>query len=149
MTTAWRLRPATAADAETLAAIEAAAFGPASWGRQGVADGLAERIVATLVADDAGGRQQGFLMWRRIGDEAEVLTLAVAPGSQRRGCAGALLDAVIDALRREGVRALFLEVDAGNAPAIALYKGRGFFPVARRKRYYRSGADALVMRADL
>lgn len=88
-------------------------------------------------------------MWRRIGDEAEVLTLAVAPGQQRRGCAGALLDAVIDALRRDGVRALFLEVDVGNKAAIALYEGRGFDRIARRKRYYRSGADALVMRADL
>lgn len=147
--TQWRLRPAAAADAATLAAIEAAAFGTASWGARGVAEGLGDRLVETLVADDAGARPQGFLMWRRIGDEAEVLTLAVAPPQQRRGCARALLGAVIDALRREGVRALFLEVDASNQAAIALYEGRGFDRIARRKRYYRSGADALVMRADL
>ncbi len=147
--TAWRLRPAAAADAASLAAIEAAAFGAASWGARGVAEGLRDRLVETLVADDIDTRTQGFLMWRRVGDEAEVLTLAVAPEQQRRGCARALLDAVIDALRREGVRALFLEVDAGNQAAIALYEGRSFDRIARRKRYYRSGADALVMRADL
>ncbi len=88
-------------------------------------------------------------MWRRIGDEAEILTLAVAPEHQRQGCASALLTAVIAALRNEGVRALFLEVDAGNAAAIALYAGCGFVRIARRRRYYRTGADALVMRVDL
>ncbi len=147
--TAWRLRPVAAADAAILTAIEAAAFGTASWGARGVAEGLRDRLVETLVADDVDSRPQGFLMWRRFGDEAEVLTLAVTPEQQRRGCAGALLDAVIDALRREGARALFLEVDAGNQGAIAIYEGRGFSRIARRKRYYRSGADALVMRADL
>lgn len=147
--TVWRLRPAAAGDASILTAIEAAAFAAASWGGRGVEEGLRDRLVETLVAEDAVVRPQGFLMWRRIGDEAEILTLAVAPEQQRRGCAGALLDAVMDALRREGVRSFFLEVDTGNAAAISLYEGRGFIRVARRKRYYRSGADALVMRADL
>jgi ribosomal-protein-alanine N-acetyltransferase len=147
--TAWRMRQAAAADAAALAAIEAAAFGPASWGARGVIDGLADRLVETFLAEDASEQIHGFLMWRRISDEAEILTLAVAPDHQRRGCAGALLDHLIGALRREGVRSLFLEVDAGNAAAIALYAGRGFFRIARRRRYYRSGADALVMRVDL
>lgn len=147
--TAWRLRPALAADLALLAAVEASAFGPASWGGRGVADGLADRLVMTLVAEDSSATPQGFVMWRRIADEAEILTLAVAPDQQRRGCARALLDAVIDELRREGARALFLEVDAGNRAALALYEGRGFARIARRKRYYRSGADALVMRIDL
>jgi ribosomal-protein-alanine N-acetyltransferase len=129
--------------------IEATAFGAASWGGRGVEEGLRDRLVESLVAEDASARPQGFLMWRRLGDEAEILTLAVAPGQQRRGCAGALLDAVIDALRRDGVRSLFLEVDAGNAGAISLYEAHKFCRIARRKRYYRSGADALVMRADL
>ncbi|HBS36523.1 MAG TPA: hypothetical protein DEA50_15835 [Parvularcula sp.] len=88
-------------------------------------------------------------MWRSAGDDAEILTLAVAPAVQRQGCARALLGALLAAARGAGVRSVFLEVDAGKKGAIALYAGAGFSPVSRRRRYYKSGADALVMRADL
>lgn len=145
----WRLRAATKADAGALVALEAASFGPASWGGRAVADGLGERFVEAVVAEDDRGAPGGFVMWRRLGDEAEILTLAVAPAHRRRGCARALLDGLVAAARGEGVRALFLEVDAGNAAAIALYGGAGFARIARRARYYKSGADALVMRLDL
>jgi ribosomal-protein-alanine N-acetyltransferase len=146
--TGWRLRPAAKSDADALVAIEAAAFGGASWGARAVADGLSDRLAQTIVADD-DCTARGFLMWRRIGDEAEILTLAVAPARQRRGCARALVRTLLETARSEGVRSLFLEVDAGNAPAIALYEEAGFARIARRARYYKSGADALVMRIDL
>lgn len=145
----WRLRAAAKADADALVAIEAAAFGPASWGGRAVADGLSERFVSAIVAEDAAGAPGGFLLWRRIGDEAEILTLAVAPERQRRGCAKALVAALLDAARGDGARSVFLEVDAGKKGAIALYEGAGFTRIARRQRYYKSGADALVMRIDL
>lgn len=147
--TAWRPRPAAKEDADLLVEIEAAAFGAASWGGRSVADSLSERLIATIVAEDADGAASGFLMWRGIGDEAEILTLAVAPKAQRRGCAKALVAALIETARGEGVRSLFLEVEAGNNAAIALYAGAGFSRIARRARYYKSGADALVMRVDL
>lgn len=149
MRTAQRLRAASAGDADLLVAIEADAFGAASWGARGVADGLSDRLVNTLVAEDEQGRACGFIMWRRTGDEAEVLTVAVSPDQQRRGFGARLVSAVMAALRDEGARSLFLEVDAGKAGAIALYESLGFMRVGRRKRYYRSGADALVLRADL
>lgn len=147
--TGWRIRPAARSDADALVAIEAAAFGAGSWGGRAVADGMADRLVETLVAAGGNGAPQGFLMWRRIGDEAEILTLAVVPARQRAGCARALLDSLLGAARGEGVRSLFLEVDAGNRAAIALYEGAGFSRIARRSRYYKTGADALVMRVDL
>ena len=145
----WRLRPATKADADALVAIEAASFGPASWGGRAVEHALGERFVEAIAAEDGRGELSGFVMWRRLGDEAEILTLAVAPTRQRRGCARALLGAVVEAARGAGMRALFLEVDAGNAAAITLYGKGEFARIARRPRYYRSGADALVMRLDL
>ena len=145
----WRVRGARKADADDLVAIEAAAFGSGSWGGRAVEQGLSDRLARTLVADDGDGAAQGLLMWRRIGDEAEILTLAVRPVRQRGGCAKALLGALLEAARGEGVRSLFLEVDAGNQAAIALYEKSGFARIARRARYYKSGADALVMRVDL
>jgi ribosomal-protein-alanine N-acetyltransferase len=43
-----------------------------------------------------------------------------------------------------------LEVRRGNAPAIALYRSRGYREVGVRPRYYaEDGEDALVMDKDL
>lgn len=38
-----------------------------------------------------------------------------------------------------------LEVRAGNAAAVALYRRLGFEEVGRRRRYYADGSDALLM----
>ncbi len=147
--TDWRIRPAMPADGAALIALEARAFGPASWGGNAIAEGLSQRFVSTLIASDAGGACAGFAMWRRIADEAEILSLGVLPERRRAGCARTLLAGVIDAARGEGLRSLFLEADAGNVAAIGLYVALAFRRIARRQRYYKSGADALVMRLDL
>jgi [ribosomal protein S18]-alanine N-acetyltransferase len=93
------------------------------------------------------GRQlvgYGGLMF--VVDEAHVTTLSVHPDHQRRGIgARLLLDLVRDA-RERGVRALTLEVRAGNEAAKALYARFGFVPAGVRKGYYAEvGEDALVM----
>ncbi len=95
----------------------------------------------------------GFVLSRRVLDEAEILTIAVAPKYRRRGIANALLSAHLAALAAAGAKkALFLEVEAGNDAALALYAHFGFYPVGDRKAYYRKGeapaAAAIVMRRD-
>ena len=47
------------------------------------------------LASQASGEVVGFLMGRQVSDEAEVLNLAVAPESRRRGTGGALLRAAV------------------------------------------------------
>jgi ribosomal-protein-alanine N-acetyltransferase len=95
----------------------------------------------------------GFVLSRRAADEAEILTLAVAPASRRRGIAGALLAAHLGHLAASGTKVLFLEVDADNEAALKLYAGFGFHQVGERKAYYprpeAAGATALIMRRDL
>jgi ribosomal-protein-alanine N-acetyltransferase len=87
-----------------------------------------------------------------IAGEAEVLTLAVRPEQRRRGAARALLAAAL-ALAAPTAAAMFLEVAADNAGAVALYEAAGFEQVGRRAGYYgRTGApsiDAIVMRRAL
>ena len=40
---------------------------------------------------------------------------------------------------------MFLEVNEHNAPAINFYKKLGFIETNKRKKYYKDGADAIIM----
>jgi ribosomal-protein-alanine N-acetyltransferase len=94
----------------------------------------------------------GFLMSRIASDEAEILTIVVAPALRGFGCAQLLLRDHLSRLAARRALALFLEVDAENEPALALYRRNGFWEVGRRKAYYQGEDgrhDALVMRRNL
>lgn len=114
---------------------------------------IADRAV---VADGVFGSAQhplGFAMSRKAADEAEVLSIVVAPGSRGGGLGCALLAAHLARLAEEGVARVFLEVEDGNLPAERLYRHFGFREVGRRKGYYPkpdgSRAAAIAMRLDL
>ena len=95
----------------------------------------------------------GFVVSRVAADEAEILTIAVAPEWRRRGIATSLLKPHLHGLAAIQVSRLFLEVDTENTAARALYAHFGFELVGERKAYYRTAdadlAAALVMRRDL
>lgn len=139
-------------DCDAFAAIHAASF-HRGWGAEDIAAMLADRtIVAHVVRRRQGGAVAGFILSRVVGDEAEILTVCVAPRVRGRGFGARLLAAHVPDLMRAGVRQLFLEVEAGNEAAIKLYTRQGFEEIGRRKGYYRSAAgaaDAVTMRRDL
>ncbi|PTX57133.1 ribosomal-protein-alanine N-acetyltransferase [Litoreibacter ponti] len=103
---------------------------------------------AFLLTSDAG-----FLLGRVVADEAELLTLAVAPEVRRGGQGRALVDQFLDEAAQRGAVTSFLEVSAENAPARALYRAAGFEEVGLRAGYYLAPdlgkIDAVVMRRDL
>jgi ribosomal-protein-alanine N-acetyltransferase len=111
---------------------------------------------ANAVGDGAlarGGGLIGFALSRHAAGEAEVLSVAVAKSERGRGIGRALMNAHLARLAAAGVTSVFLEVERGNASAIALYEGLGFETVGERKNYYRkvggTGAPALTLRCDL
>jgi [ribosomal protein S18]-alanine N-acetyltransferase len=91
----------------------------------------------------------GLALFRVTADEAELLTIAVTPAARGRGTARALLAEAMRLAAGAGAGAMFLEVGPRNAAARALYKSAGFIQVGKRRAYYASGEDALVLRADL
>ena len=111
------------------------------------------QVVANAAIDAKAKSMSGFVLSRRAADEAEILTIAVAPASRRKGIAGALLTAHLGHLAASGTRALFLEVDGDNQAALTLYASFGFRQVGERKAYYprpgATAATALIMRLDL
>ena len=136
---------ATEAHAAALATIHSAAF-PRSeaWGADAIS--LQLGLPGSFGLLDLRG---GMLLGRIVGDEAEVLTLAVAPAMRRQGFASGLLRTAKALAGAQGSIAVFLEVATGNSAALALYGQHGFVEVGRRRRYYADGSDAVVMRASL
>ena len=147
MTGVIRLEPAHAHVAGVLHAQSFAA----PWSDTEFANLLEQPGVAGLLWNAA--EPHGFILIRAVADEAEILTLAVAPAYRRRGVAALLLDEAMRMLRAGGTHRLFLEVAADNAAAIALYGKAGFTATGRRTGYYaRAGApsvDAVIMALEL
>lgn len=91
-------------------------------------------------------RSHGFLIGRIIADEAELLTIAVAPDARRTGTGRALMAEFNATSRDKGAATAFLEVAADNHAALALYRATGWQQVGQRRRYYGPDLDAIVMR---
>lgn len=91
----------------------------------------------------------GFLLYRLVVDEAELLTLAVDPDARRQGHGRALLDRFLDDTRSRGAVQVFLEVAADNQAAQTLYRAAGFRVSGLRKAYYSGSGgqkiDAITM----
>ena len=109
-------------------------FGEA-WTRSQCAGILPMSGVRLTLAEDRGG-VHGFSLARTVADEAELLLIAVDPGSQGRGIGLALLQDFIAHALSQGAHRLHLEVRDGN-PAVQLYRDAGFVTAGRRRNYYR------------
>ncbi len=80
----------------------------------------------------------------RIARVGHLLNFAVKRTRRRQGVGSALLSAVLEYLRREGVEEIFLEVNANNFEARTFYSRFGFEEVKVIKDFYFDG-DAVVM----
>jgi [ribosomal protein S18]-alanine N-acetyltransferase len=126
---------------EALAALHARCFTdtPRPWSAAEIAS-VAAAPGAVLVTEPAG-----FALGRVAGEEAELLTLAVAPEARRHGTGRRLVLAFEAAATARGAREVFLEVAATNLPARGLYGGCGYVEVGRRPGYYRArGREAVA-----
>ena len=143
-------------DPAILADIHAEGFSHA-WNGADIAGLVADPGVFVISArrDHVLGSRSpvGFIIVRVAADEAEVLSVVVKNRFRNLGIGRRLIETTLRHLFSERVAALFLEVDADNAPAVGLYRKLGFKTVGERKAYYREGRDkpatALVMRYDL
>jgi len=142
---------ASARDASAIAALHGGSF-RRGWSEPEVEGLLLDRHV---IAHRAllGTNLAGFILSRLVEDEAEILSVAVAGRQRGRGLARQLLNLHLRRLAGLGARAVFLEVDEHNNPALRLYQRAGFGEVSRRPNYYPGtggkAAAALVLRRDL
>ncbi|MDB5515186.1 MAG: ribosomal-protein-alanine N-acetyltransferase [Tardiphaga sp.] len=145
------VEPASLRDAPSLAKLHGASF-HRGWGEGEFEEMLSQRN--TLVHRlRLRSKFIGFAVSRMAADEAEILSIAIAPGQRGRGLSRQLLLTHLGHLAGRGVRTVFLEVEENNQPARRLYDRAGFTVAGRRERYYREAGgeqlNALVMRRDL
>ncbi len=136
----------TAADLDEVLEVERGSF-PQPWTRGMFLHELKVPFSRTLLLrdDEPPHALLGYVCRWLIGDEIQILNVAVRSDRRKQGLGRALVQLVLDEAEREGARLVTLEVQRGNAAAIALYRALGFVETGMRRNYYGSGEDALLM----
>ncbi|MCW2843020.1 MAG: ribosomal protein S18P -alanine acetyltransferase [Nocardioides sp.] len=144
------IRMAASDDVPSVARLEDANLGADAWSEGLVAEGVSGRLptIHYLVAE-VDGAVVGYAAASIVADIGELQRIAVDHAHRRTGLATALLDAVVALAHDEGADRLLLEVREDNAGAIGFYAASGFVEIDRRRRYYRDGATAVVLRRDV
>ena len=144
------LRPAVDGDLSGIARIERASFAD-PWSEESFRRLIGVKPAIFLVAEnEPDDAVAGYIAAFSVGEDGEILNVAVAPDHRGHGLAGQMLDAVLIEFAARGVRTAFLEVRESNQAARALYASRGFSEIGRRSGYYRRPVeDALVLRRVL
>ena len=128
---------------EGLAQTHAAAFGGKGWSETEFARYLDDPNVFLH------GTDLSFVVLRRAGPEAEILTFATDPDCQGNGLATRNLERAMRLLAQQGVQDIFLDVAVDNIPALALYARCGFTEFSRRHNYYKNDTTAICMKIVL
>lgn len=145
-TAAWRLRPATLADAEAIAQVLREAFaaydgriqprpGALSESPSSLAAALEAGAGAVAVGDAdsaADGVVVGCVLWCPREDGLYLGRLGVRPGWRGRGIARALIEAVLDAGRVIAAKKVTLNVRIVLPDNIVLFERLGFQRIAAR-----------------
>lgn len=136
-------------DIQPVLEIERRCF-PVPWSRRSflaeISDPNALSIVMAMCDPLEKINIQAYSCNRIVGDELNILRMAVAPESRRLGLASRLLDRVLSLSRQKGATKAYLEVRPSNVPAVSLYAQKGFQVIGMRPGYYpETGEDAQIM----
>ena len=142
-----RIENMTSAHVPQVAALEKICFSD-PWSEKSIASELDNPLSCWLVSLE-GETVTGYVGSQTVLDQTDMMNIAVHPDFRRQGIARSLIEALTQALKKRGSRALMLEVRASNTPARTLYETLGFAPVGVRRNYYRNPReDALILRKE-
>lgn len=148
-----RFRPYQPSDFAALYAIEVECFQPPlRFGRPYMREILDNPSGAAWIAEQ-DERLAGFAIVEftphREGILAYIQTIEVAPAHRRHHVATELLNRIEASARQAGASAIWLHVEAGNDPAIRLYRAHGFSLGGRNENYYARGRAADIYSKSL
>lgn len=139
------LRPMRWPDIGAVHGIETSVFEVDPWTEEQFWGELAQSTREYVVAEDDGA-VIGYAGAYLLAPDADVQTIAVSPAAQGRGVGRLLLERLIAIAVDAGCSQLLLEVRSDNASAISMYERFGFEAISKRRDYYATGVDALIMR---
>lgn len=99
----------------------------------------------TRPAGTTGEELVGYISYRFLAGEGELMRIAVLPRFRGRGYSRKLMEKMEKSAIEQGIAVLTLEVREGNTPARKLYESRGFSQIAARKDYYRHPTENAVV----
>lgn len=105
------------------------------WGENDFQEFLQNPLIYGLKTEE-NHELTGYILWREVGEEAEILTLVVSPSYQHRGRASLLLTILFDILMNKYILNLFLEVAEDNEIGKSFYIKHGFVLLGIRPNYY-------------
>ena len=137
------IRPMTVADLDTVMKTELRAFAN-PWPRKSYLFEISENEYSKPVVIEIAGEVIGHAVVWEVYEEFHIATMAISPDYQGNGWGDYLFRNLLN--MAEKAEFALLEVRKSNARAIAIYEKYGFRIIGYRKRYYRNGEDALVMK---
>ena len=142
----FEVLPINASHLDAVAELEAACFAE-PWSINSLRLLLGDAATGFVALYGGQPIAYGGMLWAP--DEGQITNIAVHPDFRRRGCARAILLALMRAAEERGVYEISLEVRASNENAIRLYEKLGFCCVGRRRNYYvKPKEDALILRKE-
>ncbi len=97
------------------------------------------------VDEGQGSPLAGFICFRNMDEESELLNIGVHPLYRRMGIGRKLMQFYMEFGEAKQIKRFYLEVHVSNPPAIRLYEGFSYQPAGTRKNFYQGKFDALVM----
>ncbi|WP_456475524.1 ribosomal protein S18-alanine N-acetyltransferase [Candidatus Pyrohabitans sp.] len=88
----------------------------------------------------------GYVIARKVNTKGHIIAIAVEEKHRCRGIGRALMFAVEEELKKNGVVEIWLEVRISNTRAIKFYKKLGYVEKGIIRRYYTDGEDALLLK---
>ena len=148
----FAVRPVRQRDLDRILEIETASFGADAYDRNLFAE-YTRKCGGLFLLAERGTKVCAYSITAispgRLGERAELVSVAVDPAFLGKGAASALMDSTLRRLRRRNVTRLGLMVKVTNQRARAFYEKYGFRKLRRVAGYYEDGADGLSLSKDL
>lgn len=87
----------------------------------------------------------GYVLFHQILDEAEIYKIVVSKEFRKKQIAFKIVEFLLDELKKNNVKKIFLEVRKSNIPAINLYKKCGFIEIREIVDYYTNPKEDGIM----
>ncbi len=143
------IRRMTEADVSKVAELERNTF-TTPWSERSLRESLGKADYLFLVCEEQE-MIVGYGGLLKVGDEADILDIAVTEEFRGRGIGTALVEELLTGGRALGIRAFTLEVRVSNRAALHVYEKLGFAREGLRKDFYekpREDAAILWLRID-